>query len=103
MDDKEYVEANGRRLEELEAAIQAAEAAVDIEGRLRAMGIDKAEAERAVAEFIRQASPELMAAAQQKLQETEQAERAARAQAVSDMSKTASGGAAPVRRPRSMV
>jgi tartrate dehydratase alpha subunit/fumarate hydratase class I-like protein len=76
---------------------------MDIDGRLRAMGIDKAEAERAVAEFIKQASPELMAAAQQKLQEAEQAERAARAQAVGDMSKTASSGAAPARRPRSMV
>jgi hypothetical protein len=103
MDDKEYIESNRRRLEELEMAIQEAEASMDIEGRLRAVGIDKAEADRAVSEFIQQASPELQAAARQKVQEAERAEQAARAQAISDMSKTASGGAVPARRPRTMV
>lgn len=101
--DQEYVEANNQRLAELEAAIQEAEAALDVDARLKAAGVDPAQAREAISRMSQQATPEARKAAEQQLAEQQAQDKAARAQAISAMSKTATAGGTAPRRPRNMA
>ena len=103
MTDQEYIEAHAQRLAELEAALDEAEASLDVESRLKAAGLDFGEVQKAIARMAQTASPEAREQAKRLQAEQDEQEKAARAQALSAMSKTATSGTAPVRRPRNMA
>lgn len=105
MNDQEYIEATARQIAEMERALDEADAALDIEGRARAAGLDYAAVTAAMEAAAKNASPEAIAQAKQ-LRDAEEAQlKEARAKAVSALSRNASAAApAPaVRRPRNMA
>jgi len=104
MDDKEYIEAKARQIAEIARALDEAEAAADIEGRARAAGLDYQTVMAAMNDAASKATPEALAKAKRLQAEDDAQAKAARAQAVSALSRSATPAAqtAP-RRPRNMA
>jgi hypothetical protein len=104
MDDKEYIEAKARQIAEIARALDEAEAAADIEGRARAAGLDYQTVMAAMNDAASKATPEALAEAKRLQAEDDAQAKAARAQAVSALSRSATPAAqtAP-RRPRNMA
>jgi hypothetical protein len=100
--DQDYIEANRQRLAQLEAALNEADAALDLDARARAAGFDLASAKAMVDRVAASASPQAKEQAQALMAEMDAAEREARAKALADMSRT-TGSAASTRRPRNMA
>jgi hypothetical protein len=98
--DQDYIEANRQRLAQLEAALNEADAALDLDARAR--GFDLASAKAMVDRVAASASPQAKEQAQALMAEMDAAEREARAKALADMSRT-TGSAASTRRPRNMA
>jgi hypothetical protein len=104
MDDKEYIAAKARQIAEMAQALDEVEAALDVEGRARAAGLDYQAVLAAMNDAVSKASPEALAEAKRRQDEEEQRLKAARAQAVSALSRNATAASPPpARRPRNMA
>ncbi|MFM2187732.1 MAG: hypothetical protein RIR43_2304 [Pseudomonadota bacterium] len=100
--DQEYIEANRQRLAQLEAALNAAEESLDLDARAREAGFDLSEAKALAERLAAAASPQAREEAQRAMAEMDAADKNARAAALTDMSRGATG-TAPSRRPRNMA
>ena len=103
MDDKEYIQAKAQQIAEVSRALDEAEAALDIEGRARAAGLDYQAVLAALNDAASKATPDALAEAKRLQAEEEQQAKAARAQAISAMSRSATATQPAVRRPRNMA
>ena len=104
MSDKEFIEATARQIAEMEQVLNEAEAALDIEGRARAAGIDYAAVMVSMEQAAKNASPQVLAEAKRLREEEEAQYKDARAKAISALSRSASTAAPAVpRRPRNMA
>ncbi len=104
MDDKEYIQAKAQQIAEVARALDEAEAALDIEARTKAAGLDYQAVLAAMNDAASKATPEALAQAKRLLDEEEAQAKAARAQAVSALSRTAtSASSGTPRRPRNMA
>ena len=104
MSDQEYIEATARKIAEMTKILDEAEAALDIEGRARAAGLDYQAVMASINAAAQKASPEAVAQAKRIQQEEEEQLKQERAKVISAMSRTATSAASPApRRPRNMA